>query len=88
MGQKKANFKGCLDEALGSLPPSIVRKYAGHVYSYTWAYKQIIEGNGEVSYAKIEELAKLHKVHRSSLDQEYAIISGDVQSVLEGSSNN
>ena len=88
VGQKKANFKGCLDEALGSLPPSIVRKYAGHVYSYTWAYKQIIDGNHEATFVKIEELAKQHKAHRCSLDQDYAIISGDVQTVLEGENNN
>ena len=56
VGQKKANFKGCLNEALDSLPPSIVRKYAGHVYGYTWAYKQILDGDGELSYAKIEAL--------------------------------
>ena len=82
LSDKKHDFKGCVDKALNSVPVSTSRKYAGRVYGYMRAYK-LMEDKGEVgSYATVEKFLKEVRCHRSSVDQDTALIEADVQATL------
>jgi hypothetical protein len=85
--EKTCSFSRCVDEALAATGArkDTVRKYAGHVYTYMMAYRSIETEHGEdasVSFQMIEKFLKKYRCHRSSADQEAAILQADVSAAL------
>jgi hypothetical protein len=84
--QKKNEFAKCVSVALAETGArkDTVRKYAGHVYTYMMAYRTIeTEGDdATISFQLVEKFFKKYQCHRSSADQEGAILQQDVTAAL------
>ena len=85
--EKSRSFSRCVDEALAATAArkDTIRKYAGHVYAYMMAYRTIETEQGddaELSFQVVEKFLKKYRCHRSSADQEGAVIQQDVSAAL------
>ena len=85
VGDKKTKFAASVDGALKKLgdEKDIVRKYAGHVYLYMKAYKNLEAAGEKPSYEVVEKFKKRQTCHRSAEAQDSGVIEADVTATLK-----